>query len=187
MLCFFLYVSPQKKTYPISSTNRVLLLNEEYTEPGFFLSLGQPRGAWVGGWVRGPQGHGKFLRPFVWEWVNFWAWVVKIPTPPGPPPGSVKRSLHWTPLDQKVFLPHWYVYPPCPRDTSCSHCAFFSTLSRPLNILFQSYQQYEFLVLLAMCKVLAIFLFGVHTRDQASCIGQPIRKGALCFIICQFI
>ncbi len=35
-----------------------------------------------GGWVvRGLQGPGKFLRPFVWEWV--------------PPPRSVKRSLSW--------------------------------------------------------------------------------------------
>ncbi len=40
---------------------------------GFFLAEGQARG--VPGWVRGPQGPRKFLRPFEWECVKFWAWV----------------------------------------------------------------------------------------------------------------
>ncbi len=38
-----------------------------------------PPGTWMGGWVRGPQGPGKFLRPFLWEWVNFGPGWVKIP------------------------------------------------------------------------------------------------------------
>ncbi len=40
-----------------------------------FPIFGQNANPPPGGWVQARRAPENFLRPFVWEWVKFWAWV----------------------------------------------------------------------------------------------------------------